>query len=749
MAEPAQEGGEAPGSQESRKTLNTTPDRRTAGAELPLLPVYALTIFASALLAFWIQPLFTKVVLPRYGGSPAVWTTAALFFQVMLLGGYLYAHMLARLQLRAQVVLHGIVLASALATLPIEAAMIEGADFPPVVSLLAVLALGVGMSFFAVSATAPLLQQWFSRTGHRDASDPYFLYSASNAGSLLALVGYPFFLEPFIGARQQMTIWSIGCALVAALLIACGAGVWRRGAAASIPETSLPAPPLSWTVRLRWMLLAFAPSSLMLGVTQHITSEIAAAPLLWLIPLTIYVLTFVLVFTRRPMLSATVVTRVQPLLVMVLALVWPLNNYASVLVLHLLVFAATAMMCHGELARSRPAVGHLTAFYLCLAIGGAAGGAFNALIAPLAFDSLLEYPLALALACALRKSPANARLSWIDVLPAAALGAIFYALILTGTRPFAHGTWPVMVYLQTIGLTLYLTHGRPVRFALVLLVILLATPHVHSADRVLERYRSFFGVHSVLRDESGKFNVLMHGITVHGAQHLDPRLRLKPTAYYHPDGPLGQLFSVLGRNDGLRRVAAVGMGLGTLACYRAPGREWTFYELDPLVVRIAKDARHFDFLERCAPHARIEVGDGRLSLARAKEGSFDLIVIDTFSSDAIPVHMITREALALYLSRAGENGVVMFHVTNQYLDLVPVLARLAADARVAALTPGPRLGLQLEERLAALPSTWVAMARDEARLAPLAAEEGWGELRMPARGTVWTDDFSNVLSALK
>jgi spermidine synthase len=280
-------------------------------------------------------------------------------------------------------------------------------------------------------------------------------------------------------------------------------------------------------------------------------------------------------------------------------------------------------------------------------------------------------------------------------------------------------------------------------------VVLLATPIVHSAERLLERHRSFFGVHSVLLDETGKFHVLMHGITIHGAQRIDGERRLAPTTYFHADSPVARLLDVLGRGDALRRVAVVGLGVGTLACHRAPNREWTFYEIDPVVVSIAKDTRYFSFLSGCAADAPIVLGDGRLSLAGAPDGAYDLIIMDSFASDAIPVHLVTREALALYLSKITGRGIVLFQVTNQFMDLVPVLARLAEDARVAALMPGPRLDVSFEERLAALPSTWVAISRDASRLAPLIGEENWMPLPKPPPGRVWTDDFSNVLSALK
>lgn len=715
-----------------------------------LLPLYAFALFVSALLAFWIQPLFAKLVLPLYGGSSAVWTTAALFFQLMLLAGYAYAHIASRFELRAQLAIHAALIVCTVAVLPIAVSSFRTDADVPVISLLALLAASLGLPVFTLSASAPLLQQWFSRSGHTHAVDPYFLYSASNAGSLLALVGYPLVLEPLLGLTQQTLAWSATCALFAALVFACGARVWSRYASsvASGELQARSAPELTIGTRLRWMLLALAPSSLMLGVTQHITSEIAAAPLLWLVPLTLYILTFVFAFARTQFLPARAIDRAQPLLVLALVLVWPLNNYASVLVLHLIVFAVTAMMCHAELARTRPAVHHLTSFYLWLAIGGAAGGAFNALVAPAIFESVLEYPLALALACALRPaSGAREEPLWKDLLPAFALASGFAVLIAFELHPF-EATSTAVVYLQVLGLALYLTHRRPRAFAAAIFVAILATPLTHSAERLLERHRSFFGVHSVLIDDTRRFHVLMHGITIHGAQYIDPALRAQPTTYYHRDSPIGHVFSVLGRADRLQRVAVIGMGTGTLACHRAPQRAWTFYEIDPVVVSLAREGRYFDFLARCAPDAKIVIGDGRLKLASAADAAYDLVVIDTFSSDAIPAHMITREALALYLRKIDAGGVIAFHITNHYLDLIPVLAMLAADAGVAAYVPGPRFDLQLDERLAALPSSWLVMARDASRLAPLEAAEGWVPAP-PASGRVWTDDSSNILGALK
>lgn len=724
------------------------------GSAVRLAPLYAAVLLLSALLLFWLQPLFSKMVLPRYGGSPAVWTTAIMFFQVMLLAGYLYAHVVSRsLSLRGQVALHLGLLSAAFLMLPAHASNGPAAGASQVFSLLVLLTIAVGLPFFAVSATAPLLQKWFSRTSHPDAADPYFLYSASNVGSMAALIGYPLLFEPVFGLQQQSLLWSGLYALLTVLIVVCAASAWQYRAQAmpSSAATQFPDVPVPWTARMRWTLLAFAPSSLLLGVTQHITAEIAAVPLLWLIPLALYVLTFVIAFARRSVLKYESLARLQPLIAVLLALVWMLNTYAVVLVLHLVMFFVTAMMCHIALARSRPDVAHLTEFYLWLAAGGALGGVFNALVAPKIFDSILEYPLALCLACMLRPTlrSSDPQFRLTDLMPPVAMAGGFAVLIAAGLRPFEHGPWAIVGYLQVVGLALYLCHPRPIRFGLVLAVVLIASPVLHTVDEVLEKHRSFFGVHSVLKDQSNKFYVLMHGITIHGAQYIDPARRLETTAYFHRDSPIGQLFSAVGPTARLKRIAAVGMGLGTVACYREPGREWTFYEIDPLVVSIARDTRYFHFLTECAPQAKIVIGDGRLSLAQTPDAHYDLIIVDTFSSDAIPMHMITWEALALYLRKLNSHGIVIFHISNQYLDLVPVLATLAADAGATAMKPGPRLDLQLGDRLAELPSSWLAMARDASLLAALEAQEGWVRAQPDPKARLWTDDFSNVLGALK
>jgi len=695
------------------------------------------------------------MALPFFGGAPAVWTTASMFFQIALLAGYLYAHLLSgSLRFGWQLLVHFALLVAVFLLLPvgIDAAAATAAAREPITALLRLLATGLGLPFFAIAATAPLLQRWFSHTRHADASDPYFLYVASNLGSMIALLSYPFVIEPALGLARQSLVWTAGYALLALLMVACAGAAWRNRDPARAGETGSrgAAGRVSRGERALWVLLAFAPSSLMLGVTQHITSEIAAVPLLWLAPLALYVFTFINAFARRPPLRLDWVSRAQPLLVLALALVWMLNVYLTVFVVHLLSFLVTALMCHGELARRRPPAAHLTEYYFWIALGGALGGAFNALVAPLVFDSILEYPLVIALASALRPAPPAERgFAWTDLVVPAMLAVAFALLVHYGIHPLRLGKTAIVLYLEAVGVVLYLTRGRLVRFALAAAVTLLATPYVHAVDDVLVRHRSFFGVHTVLRDEARQFHVLLNGITVHGAQHLDPQLRYEPTTFYHRDGPLGQLFSALGRGGRFRHVALVGLGTGSAVCYREPQRTWSIFEIDPVVVQLARDSRWFDFLAHCAPGAKVVLGDGRLSLARVADRSYDLIILDTFSSDAIPVHMVTREAVALYFRKLAEHGVLIFHISNQYLDLVPVLSAIASDLGLTARVPGPRLLLPGEGRYSRMESNWMAIARTAADLAPLETEEGWEPPAARIAARPWTDDYSNILQALK
>ena len=511
--------------------------------------------------------------------------------------------------------------------------------------------------------------------------------------------------------------------------------VWRSGsAAASAPATSRleQGEAIGWPRRLRWLCLALVPSGLLLAVTTHITTDLAAVPLLWVVPLALYLLTYVIAFARRPWLRHVWMLKAQPfvLIPLVLLFTWTLPFWVG-LPLHLLCLFVSALVCHGELARLRPRAEHLTEFYFWLALGGALGGAFTALLAPLLFDGVFEYPIALAAACLLRpmRAPEGGRRAMDFILPLT-IGALIAARgggLDLGLPDL--GMLGMLLVCVPSAVALYALAERPLGFGLGIAAALAAALLTADGHMVVARERSFFGVYTVKRDPAG-YHVLVHGTTVHGAQSVDPSGWREPLTYYHRDGPLGHLFSALGARP--RAIGVVGLGAGAVACYRRPGQRWTFYEIDPLVERIARDQRYFHYLAECAPDAAIRSGDARLTLQDAAPASYDLLILDAFSSDAIPMHLITREALALYLDKLAPGGVIAWHVSNRNLDLAPIVADLAADAGVVAW------GRSDQPSRAALagyrsPSSWIALARRAEDLAPLARRCAVDPAAGPAR----------------
>jgi spermidine synthase len=741
----------------SQVTLSNDAASTTASAAQngPLL-AYAATMFLSAVLLFAIQPMFAKIALPLLGGSPGVWNTAMVFFQSVLLLAYGYAHVSTRwLGIRRQALLHAIVLAVAFAALPVAAVTwAPPTDSTPILWLIGFFAASIGLPVFAVSATAPLLQRWFAGMSHPAAKDPYFLYGASNLGSLLSLLAYPLLFERWLSVDTQGWAWSLGYGALAASIALCAVLLWRLPAADTAdiqpqPDDAASAP-ITWKQRGLWILLAFVPSSLLLGVTTHISTDIAATPLFWVVPLALYLLTFVLVFARRPLLQHSWMVRVQPIVFIILAIMFallPMMPIWFALGLNLLAFFIAAMVCHGELARRRPAASRLTEFYVWMSIGGVLGGMFNALAAPLIFDGVYEYPIALALACLLRprrSGSTDRAFTWLDILIP---GVLLAVLLLVNGRLDELGRVGIVAFLVAVGVLLLSSAERPLRFALgFAAAIFLATGLDNLA---VDQERSFFSVNKIRMHESGSFMVLVHGNTVHGVQPLDPARRNEPRSYFSNDGPLGQLFEVLGRRDRFESVGVAGLGIGTLACYRRPGQHWTFYEIDPVVVRMARDTRYFQYLSDCAPDAPVVLGDARLSLARESAGAFDLLVLDAFSSDAIPAHLVTREAVALYLDKLADDGVLVFNVSNRYVELRPILANLASDAGLVAWAQAHRPTEEMLKNDMKFASVWVVMTRRAQNLAALDSDQRWTRLAPQSGARLWTDDYSNVLSAIK
>ena len=717
------------------------------GAAL-LLGVFTTAVFSSAFLLFLVQPLFGKMALPLLGGSTAVWNTCMLFFQASLLGGYLFAHATsARLSVRAQALLQVGVLAAAGLALPVTVgAAAPGGTEAPIPWLLLLMAGTVGPPFLVLSALGPMLQRWFARSGHRFAGNPYPLYAASNLGSALALLAYPFLLEPRLPVAAQSLAWSGGYAVLAALVAGCAVLVWRSPAAAERPvagraDASAPPPP---TLRERavWVGLAFVPSSLFLGVTTFITTDLSPVPLLWVLPLAIYLLSFTLVFARRPPVPHRWMVALEPsaiaLAVLLLATGY-VERPAYAVPMHLLALFAVAMAAHGELARRRPHPRHLTAFYLWMSLGGVLGGAFNALLAPVLFDHVWEYPLALVLACLARPWPRErlgARGHFQGLVRAAAFAG---ALIHVAGRVELSPVLVVAIAVVVINLLSVALGKMPGYLALCILAVAGYRAYaVATEDGVLLAERTFFGRYKVV--QVGTINVLRHGSTLHGAQDRRPETRGEPMTYYLRRGPLGDVFAAVPERPG-RAVAVVGLGTGSAAAYARPGEDWTFYEIDPGIVRIARDTAYFTYLHDARAPMRIVLGDARLSLARTAR-EYDLILLDAFSSDAIPTHLVTLEALDTYLARLRPGGLLAFHVSNRHLNLEPVVAALAYERQLFARAGyGPRGERETYETV----SFWIVLGREVEDLGPLAQDTAWWRPRGREDVEAWTDDHSSIL----
>ena len=732
--------------------------------------LYIFSLFLSALLLFWVEPMVGKMLLPTVGGAPAMWNTLMLFFQVVLLAGYAYAHLsTSRLGVRRSAEIHLLVLLSPFVVLPIAFAH-AGAPNPgasPVLWLLETLFLYVGLPFFAVSASAPLLQRWFSHTAHPWGRDPYFLYAASNFGSLLALLGYPLLLEPFFPVAKQSGIWMVLYGLLIFAIVLCAVALRSPAKEPAQDKESATSPSRARSERLLWVFYAFVPSSLMLGVTTYITTDLAAVPLLWVIPLAIYLLTFILTFARKPLLSQKLTGRILPYVFIPMAplVFMDLEWKWMVIPYHLLVFFFAALLCHGALAVGRPRAARLTEFYLCMSIGGALGGFFNAIVAPVVFSRVVEYPLAMALACLALPCAGGKKegrgFSWLDIakpaflaLGAAALVGFIYSCgarldPLVQRSGLSEERFAFGIVFTPLAVAWFSFKGRPAPFALgfgVIMIALFLNARIQSKETLLAAERNFFGVKTVTA--SSGYHSLIQGSTTHGIQNTDPAHRSEPLSYYCRSGPLGAVFSSRGAKS-FERVAAVGLGVGTMAAYAGPGQHFTFFEIDSQMLHIAKNERLFTYLADCRGELRIVLGDGRLKLAEAPDRGFDMIILDVFSSDAIPAHFLTREALELYLKKLDDGGLIVFHVSNRYLNLEPLLAALACEKNLAARECYDSDLTDEEFNAGKLRSHYIALARSVEDLGDLASAPAWYEFSATNLAPVWTDQYSNILSLMR
>jgi hypothetical protein len=740
-------------------------DQTSVSRNRLILIVYTAAIFTSALLLFSVQPLFTKMVLPRLGGSPAVWSVAMVFFQSLLLGGYAYAHYLMQIRNRiVPVAVHLVLLIIALLTLPLSIA--NGWGEPPTSGyafwLLGLFAVSIGLPFFALAANNPLLQAWFVRTGHPNGPDPYFLYASSNIGSFLALLSYPVLLEPMFTLRTQNLIWTSLYGLLILLIAGCGVLLLRSPANVVVEQsddTDAPAP--SWALRARWIFLAAVPSGLLIAVTAHISTDVAAAPLLWVLPLSLYLLTWVLVFQSRPLLPHKWVLMLQPLAiagVIVLLAVGGEQNLLLTLGGHQLCFFVIAMACHGELARTRPAAKYLTGFYVALSFGGMIGGLFAGLIAPFAFSWIAEYPILLALA-ALCRPPANERLPrwsrwyWPFL---AALAVVLIAPSYSSGKVFTwlddHRVWMIgAIGVLSALLALGLNANRWKIFATVIVALVLIRAYPSDDGRV-ETVRSFFGVHKIVVTPNGQYHVLMHGTTIHGAEKFrnddGSPVTGRPEAitYYHKDGGIGQAITAIReRKGGPIRVAVIGLGSGTLTCASEPGEDWKFFEIDQSMVDTARDPKYFTFIQNCEPDLKPVIGDARLTFAKEPDGIYDLIIVDAYSSDAIPIHLATEEAMEIYKQKLAPQGAVVMHVSNRHLELASVVVGIADANDMKSWVYSEDSGRDNEYIFS---TSVVVSAREEADVGALASSDKWALTEAEDNQRVWTDDYSNVLGAV-
>ena len=802
-----------------------------------MIVIYSFTLFISAFLLFWVQLWVGKLLLPLLGGAPEVWNTCMVFFQAVLLLGYGYAHLLStRLPPKYQAIVHTLFLLIPLTLLPLGLPLDTSppSSTNPLFWLLGILMVSVGLPSLAIATTAPLMQRWFADA--TKSSDPYFLYAASNTGSLLSLVSYPIIIETNLSLSQQSHFWSWGYGILVGLTSICAVGLWRYSpelATTEIPEIlaenqlgstkvddlvnpRLPIdkfalaaeilagkiPPdrlspilaaqsatspsfislsssseitnsLSKKQQFRWVVLAFLPASLLLGVTTYITTDIATVPLFWSIPLIVYLFTFILAFAQNPWLDYRKVLPILPILATILIISFLLQVMRPLFLLvplHLLGLLIVSYICHGALASDRPEPKHLTLFYFWISVGGVLGGIFNAIASPLLFTSILEYPLILIISfLLLPKLIGNESSSSFRFSIPIGLGLIVATLGVGFTSRFVWSDW------LGIGLVISLWAGVYQAFNLsklrlvvgLLLFSLLGQFSLTTMGKVLVSDRSFFGVYRVVSQDQGQYYSLLHGTTLHGKQSRDPQRQLEPLTYFSRSGPIGQLFNYIPstkqppipRNLQVNnppekpstslQVAVLGLGVGTLSSYAQPGQAWTFYEIDPAVVKIASNPQYFSFLSEAPTKNQIILGDGRLQLAKTADNTYDLLIMDAFSSDAIPIHLVTLEAIELYLKKLKNNGIIAINISNRFVDLEPVIVNLSQRLGLVEYSQIDRSITELEKDQGKTASHWIVLTRDRESLGNLPQDPRWRRGTLQADAPLWTDDFSDIWQVLR
>ena len=726
-----------------------------------MLILYSLSIFASAALLFAVEPMIAKMVLPLLGGAPAVWNTCLLFFQVVLLAGYSYVHLGSqRLGLGIFARAHIVLCSCTLFLLPIGLApdLTPPTESAPIGWLLFQLLRAVGLPAFVLSATAPLVQKLFAASEHSHAKDPYFLYAASNLGSLGALLCYPILIEPNLTTREQCFSWSVGFAIFFSLLLGCFWLARSRLAKLPIPSADYPTFLPDWEHaitrqrKVHWLLLSIVPSSWLMGVTQHLTMDLAPVPMLWVMPLALYLLTFVIAFSKWQIFPQGFAAKILPALVMWMLASSVLQDSWWPIAPHVATFFFGSLACHQELANLRPAASRLSEYYLWMSLGGVLGGAFNAILAPLIFPVLIEYPIAIVFALSLCWPSAVLTKKWIEPV------ALFIVTLIGIASFYSPNGWRGLrgteTYVFAIGIAIpamAVLYVWRIRFVFpilagTLLIVGICLPTASKSTLFIGR--SYFGVHRVVETEDPPAHRLLHGSTIHGMQFTGPQRDTTPLTYYHPNGPLGDLFRHVANRPIGKRIGIIGLGTGAIAGYREEDRQFTFFEIDPIVAQIAQDAKLFSFLAELPDSQRkIILGDGRLML-KQQDDRYGILILDAFSSDSIPIHLLTKQAVLQYLEKLQPDGILAFHISNNYLRLDPVLGDLAGELGLACYL---RRDVQVTAesiRMGYSPASWVVMSRRPINLLGLERTNRWTRLEPRMGVRVWTDDYSNILQVL-
>ncbi|WP_269713360.1 fused MFS/spermidine synthase [Caulobacter sp. NIBR2454] len=712
--------------------------------------LFVVAVFTSAALIFSVQPMMAKLLLPLLGGTQAVWNVSLAFFQAALLVGYGYAHLLQKLSFRRQLAMHLIALMIAAIVLPLRITALMGEPRPdmPALWLVGALALSIGLPFAVLSATAPLIQAWRARAVD-DGKEPYALYAASNLGSLIALLAYPIVIEPVLTLSVQRHAWTAGYAVFVVLIGLLALGL-RRAPDMTPMQSAETAPPVTWRQRLLWLGLSALPSSLLLGTTAYLGADVASAPFLWVGPLALYLISFIIAFQVRPLISPHWALAAQSMLLPAALLLTPFPTHAALLQVgvHLAAFFLTALVAHQALVARRPAARRLTEFYLWLSLGGVLGGAFNAFVAPVIFPRVIEYPLVLLLAGLIRPWRQERLQNWEWGVFVTGVFAAMVAVVLAEPRGVKTEAAVSLVFVVA-ACTIMRRHALVYMILLVLLLV--GAQSAGQRAEVENTWRSFFGVARVssinVKGLGGEVRMLTHGTTLHGAQAQNPAYRCQPLLYYAPPTPIAQVFAAKGVQPRPLNVGVLGLGTGTVAAYNQVDDKMTFFEIDPLMIRLSSDPAGFTYVRECAKgQVDFKLGDARLTLNKEQPNSYDILLIDAFSSDAVPGHLLTVEAIRLYLSRLKPDGVLILHLSNRNLELdAPAQAAVEAAGGSALrqyYTPDPNappLSQTAEDVLIA--------ARNPEALKVFRDDPRWS---WPQAEKVrpWTDDYSNLFGAM-